>query len=209
MLNVDTLLTTEGGQSDSTLTPTALGGIQRGISDPLAFNIDGAKLFEDPDQNSFSISHNTDSDSEDGYSSMTESVKNKGGRPNKRKKVVDSSKSRESAKENRKKQRLRVEALVTRVKALTEENEGLKAHILNVTQRKAEVQKHRMDMERMMARKVLEKSYRDEPENQEELHRLVQNFRDLYADYGAYRHKEVGENSWKTMIATIISFISL
>jgi adenylate kinase len=48
-----------------------------------------------------------------------------------------------------------------------------------------------MDMERLMAKKVLEKTYRDEPENQEELQKLVQNFRDLYADYGAYRHKEV------------------
>lgn len=111
--------------------------------------------------------------------------------PPKKRKAVDSARSRESAKENRKRQRLRLDALSSRVKALTEENEGLKAHIMNVTQRKAEVQKHRMDMERMMAKKVLEKSYRDEPENQEELQNLVQNFRDMYADYGAYRHKEV------------------
>ena len=129
-----------------------------------------------------------ESDSDD--SSQTE-TKSKSEPNSKKRKVADSNKSRESAKENRKRQRLRLEALGSRVKALQEENEGLKAHILNVTQRKAEVQKHRMDMERMMAKKVLEKSYRDEPENQEELQKLVQNFRDLYADYGAYRHKEV------------------
>lgn len=129
-----------------------------------------------------------DSDSDD--SSQTE-TRSKSEPNSKKRKVADSAKSRESAKENRKRQRLRLEALGSRVKALQEENEGLKAHILNVTQRKAEVQKHRMDMERMMAKKVLEKSYRDEPENQEELQKLVQNFRDLYADYGAYRHKEV------------------
>ena len=88
-----------------------------------------------------------DSDS-DASSNETKSRSETG---SKKRKTADSSKSRESAKENRKRQRLRLEALGSRVKALQEENDGLKAHILNVTQRKAEVQKHRMDMERMMA----------------------------------------------------------
>lgn len=97
-------------------------------------------------------------------------------------------KSRETAKECRRKHQNRLEALENRVKALADENNGLREHIQMITQRKAEIMKHRTDMERIMARKVLDK---EETENQQELQRMVKNYRDVYADYGEYRRKEV------------------
>jgi hypothetical protein len=66
-----------------------------------------------------------DSDSDDDSDQDQDDGKSHGS--NKRRKVTaDSVKSRESAKQNRKRQRLRLEALASRVKALSEENEGLK-----------------------------------------------------------------------------------
>ena len=123
---------------------------------------------------------NSDSSSDDGDGSKSRDSS----KASKRRKT----KSNTTAQESRKRQRVTIETLERAVKSLTEENDGLQEHIQMVTRRKAEVIKHRTDMERIMARQVLEK---DDIENNTELQQMVKNYRDVYADYGMFRKKEV------------------
>ena len=97
--------------------------------------------------------------------------------------------NRESAKESRQRQRQKLEELEKRVAKLRDENSELQSHLMTVTQRTTEVQKQRIEMEKLMSLHASQLSNMNE---NKELDALVQRFKDLYADYGTYRQKEVG-----------------
>ena len=107
--------------------------------------------------------------------------------------------SREMAKECRKRQRARMEEMEQRVKELTTENRELYAHVLNVYQRTTEVQRQKMEMEKIMADKVVDMNRNTfanarpagSSSSEEGLEVLVTRFTDLYADYGACRQREI------------------
>ena len=99
--------------------------------------------------------------------------------------------NRESAKESRQRQRQKLEELEKRVAKLREENSELQSHLMTVTQRTTEVQKQRLEMEKLM---TLHASQLSHMNVNKELDALVQRFKDLYADYGTYRQKEVIEH---------------
>ena len=99
------------------------------------------------------------------------------------------SRSRELAKESRKRQRQRMEEMEKKIATLKKENEELQAYLQNVTQRTTEVQKQRLDMERIMSAKLCDMSTMSESGS--ELEDVLRKFVDLYADYGIYRQKEV------------------
>lgn len=101
------------------------------------------------------------------------------------------SRSRELAKESRKRQRQRMEEMEKKIAALKKENEELQAYLQNVTQRTTEVQKQRLDMERIMSAKLCDMS--SMPSSSSDLEDVLRKFVDLYADYGSYRQKEVTE----------------
>lgn len=98
------------------------------------------------------------------------------------------SRNPELAKASRKRQRDKVEEMEKRIKELSEENKELNAHLLNVTQRTTEVQKQRVNMEKLMSVKV---EQMDDKTDRAEIDQLVRKFVSLYADYGEYRRKEV------------------
>lgn len=100
------------------------------------------------------------------------------------------SRSRELAKESRMRQRARMQETEKRIAELRSENSELQAHLQNVTQRTTEVQRQRLDMERIMAEKLRDMSDLSTA-NSRELEEILTKFVDLYADYGSYRQKEV------------------
>jgi vacuolar-type H+-ATPase subunit I/STV1 len=100
------------------------------------------------------------------------------------------SRSRELAKESRMRQRLKQQETEKRIAELRAENSELQAHLQNVTQRTTEVQRQRLDMERIMADKLRELATMNESNNRE-LEEILRKFVELYADYGGYRQKEV------------------
>ena len=100
------------------------------------------------------------------------------------------SRSRELAKESRNRQRLRMQETEKRIAELRSENAELQAHLQNVTQRTTEVQRQRLDMERIMVEKIRDMNDLSSS-NSRELEDILTKFVDLYADYGGYRQKEV------------------
>jgi hypothetical protein len=100
--------------------------------------------------------------------------------------------SREIAKECRRRQRERKEELESRVATLKKENEELREHFQNVSQRTTDIQRQRAGMETLMQGHL--KDIEKLPEDSEErkhLVKLVLKFTDLYADYGSCRQKEI------------------
>lgn len=132
-----------------------------------------------------------DENGDDGLSSPETTVKTEGNEENRvtgQKRKV--SRSRELAKESRMRQRLKQQETEKRIAELRAENFELQAHLENVTQRTTEVQRQRLDMERIMADKLRQLVEMNESNNQE-LEEILRKFVDLYADYGGYRQKEV------------------
>lgn len=100
--------------------------------------------------------------------------------------------SREIAKECRRRQRERKEELENRVAALKKENQELREHFQNVSQRTTDIQRQRASMESAMHSRLKEIEKLDENnEEKKNLVNLVKKFTDLYADYGSCRQKEV------------------
>jgi chromosome segregation ATPase len=97
--------------------------------------------------------------------------------------------SRELAKESRMRQRLKQQETEKRIAELRAENIELQTHLQNVTHRTTEVQRQRLDMERVMAEKLRDLAVVGE--SNRELDEILRKFVDLYADYGSYRQKEV------------------
>jgi hypothetical protein len=97
------------------------------------------------------------------------------------------SKSNKQGNPSRKRSRESLDDLEMRVKELQAENADLHAHLLTVTQRTTEVQRQRVEMERLMIAKL---SAVDDS-NQEELAEIVKRYTDIYADYGKCRQREV------------------
>lgn len=97
--------------------------------------------------------------------------------------------SQKSSKQvpSRKRSRESLDDLESKVKELQAENADLHAHLLNVTQRTTEVQRQRMEMERLMIAKLATL----DDSNQEELAEIVKRYTDIYADYGKCRQREV------------------
>jgi hypothetical protein len=118
---------------------------------------------------------------------ISEKIEENNGRITGQKRKV--TRSRELAKESRMRQRLRMQETEKRIAELRSENAELQAHLQNVTQRTTEVQRQRLDMERIMAEKLREASFSEA--NAKDLEELLRRFVDLYADYGSYRQKEV------------------
>jgi vesicle coat complex subunit len=104
------------------------------------------------------------------------------------------SRSRELAKESRKRQRQRMEEMEKKITTLKKENEELQAYLQNVTQRTTQVQKQRLDMERIMSAKLCDMSTM--AESSSDLEEVLRKFVDLYADYGSCRQKEVSYYVW-------------
>jgi vesicle coat complex subunit len=104
------------------------------------------------------------------------------------------SRSRELAKESRKRQRQRMEEMEKKITTLKKENEELQAYLQNVTQRTTQVQKQRLDMERIMSAKLCDMSTM--AESSSDLEEVLRKFVDLYADYGSCRQKEVLYYVW-------------
>jgi hypothetical protein len=130
-------------------------------------------------------------DGEDGISSPETTEKTEGNEDNRitgQKRKV--SRSRELAKESRMRQRLKQQETEKRIAELRAENSELQAHLQKVTQRTTEVQRQRLDMERIMADKLRELAEMNESNNRE-LEEILRKFVELYADYGCYRQKEV------------------
>jgi hypothetical protein len=99
--------------------------------------------------------------------------------------------NRDLAKACRKRQRDKIEEIENKIKILSDENKELQAHINNVTQRTTEVQRQRIEMERVMSQKVEEMSGSGCTADGTEIDYLVKKFVSLYSDYGEYRGKEV------------------
>lgn len=115
------------------------------------------------------------------------------------------SRSRELAKESRMRQRLKQQETEKRIAELRAENAELQAHLQNVTQRTTEVQRQRLDMERVMAEKL--RSLAGTNDASRELEEILRKFVDLYADYGSYRQKEV-PSALKTIFMLSVGRIS-
>jgi len=97
--------------------------------------------------------------------------------------------SLETAKENRRKRRQRYLEMEERLEALKTENAELNAHMLNITQRTTEAQKQRVDMERIMRSHLTNAA--DSSTSQSELATLIKQYKEVYADYGKFRQREV------------------
>ena len=112
------------------------------------------------------------------------------------------------AEEGKKKPRDDVRYLEEKIKALQDENDSLTAHVLNVTQRTTEVQKHRLAMEKEMAEKMNDPS----GENQAALAELCKRYSDNYSDYGVFRQREVAfhlGNIEKLLVPTLVTKMSI
>lgn len=98
--------------------------------------------------------------------------------------------NRDLAKACRKRQRDKLDELEMKIKMLADENKELQAHVNNVTQRTTEVQRQRIEMERLMKQKV-EQMEGSSTQTGPEIDALVKKFVALYSDYGEYRGREV------------------
>jgi hypothetical protein len=100
--------------------------------------------------------------------------------------------SREIAKECRRRQRERKEELESRVATLKKENQELREHFQNVSQRTTDIQRQRASMESLMQGRLKDiEKLPEESEERKHLVSLVMKFTDLYADYGSCRQKEI------------------
>lgn len=106
--------------------------------------------------------------------------------PNQASKRKKLQKNRDSAREIRKKQRVRAEELQDRVNELKAENEQLHAHLSKVQQRTLGLSKQKEQMEAQIHSRVTQEDSSDE-----ELFELIKKFTELYADYGKNRRAEV------------------
>ena len=116
----------------------------------------------------------------DGSSSSDEGGDTRKGQGSMQKALKQSSSSRKRSRES-------LDDLELKVKELQAENADLHAHLLNVTQRTTEVQRQRMEMERLMISKLAAL----DDSNQDELAEIVKRYTDIYADYGKCRQREV------------------
>jgi predicted nucleic acid-binding Zn-ribbon protein len=82
----------------------------------------------------------------------------------------------------------RLDDMEQRVTELREENERLKSHLVNVTQKKADLRRQKTAMQMEMYRLFSSES---SPENHYRLYKLLQEYTELNGDYGASRQKEV------------------
>lgn len=121
--------------------------------------------------------HVSDSSSDDGAEGTDMQRKSNSG----------TQKSSKQGPSSRKRSRESLDDLEMRVKELQAENADLHAHLLTVTQRTTEVQRQRMEMERLMIAKL---SVGDDS-NQDDLAEIVKRYTDIYADYGKCRQREV------------------
>lgn len=115
---------------------------------------------------------------------------------------------RQAPPEGAKKPKDEIRGLEERVQQLQEENAALQAHVLNVTQRTTEIQRHRAEMEKDMAEKMLS----DKSDDQAQLQALVRRYSDIYSDYGQFRQKEVAfhlDNLEKLLVPTLVTKMSL
>ena len=100
--------------------------------------------------------------------------------------------SREIAKECRRRQRERKEQIENRVATLKKENEELREHFQNVSQRTTDIQRQRATMESIMQNRLCDiENLPEDCEERKNLTDLVSKFTDLYADYGSCRQKEI------------------
>ena len=101
-------------------------------------------------------------------------------------------KKRRSDRTSSTRYRENVEELERLIKRKKEENEELHAHVLTFTQRTTELQRQRLEMENIIATKLMESQLgNDINSTSEELEKIVKKFTDMYADYGQFRQKEV------------------
>ena len=108
----------------------------------------------------------------------------------------------------KKRPRDEVRHLEERIKQLQEENSALRLHVLNVSQRTTEIQRHRHAMETEMA----EKMNSSDSGSEQQLAGLVKKYSDIYSDYGQYRQKEVAfhlENLERLLVPTLVTKMSL
>lgn len=121
-------------------------------------------------------------------------INNDGSRLSKkqRRNSTDSLASDKGSKKSNSKKREResIDDMEARIKELTAENSELQAHLMTVTQRTTEVQKQRSAMEKLMASK-LDEVLADDNSDQSELAKVVQQYTEIYADYGKCRQREV------------------
>jgi len=100
--------------------------------------------------------------------------------------------SSEIAKECRRRQKEKKDELENRVAALKKENQELREHFQNVSQRTTDIQRQRANMESLMHGRLKEiEKLPEDSEERKNLVSLVMKFTDLYADYGSCRQKEI------------------
>lgn len=100
--------------------------------------------------------------------------------------------SSEIAKECRRRQKEKKDELENRVAALKKENQELREHFQNVSQRTTDIQRQRASMESLMHKRLKEiEKLPEDSEERKNLVSLVMKFTDLYADYGSCRQKEI------------------
>lgn len=100
--------------------------------------------------------------------------------------------SSEIAKECRRRQKEKKDELENRVAALKKENQELREHFQNVSQRTTDIQRQRASMESLMQGRLKEiEKLPEDSEERKNLVSLVMKFTDLYADYGSCRQKEI------------------
>jgi hypothetical protein len=99
--------------------------------------------------------------------------------------------------------------LEERIKTLQEENITLQAHVLNVTNRTTEIQRHRVAMEKDMSEKM---NCQGDADREKELADLCRKYKDMYSDYGQFRQKEVSfhlDQIEKLLVPTLVTKMSL
>lgn len=168
-----------------------------GILDDCTLNstIEGSSLNTGAQSDS-SLSCSDDDSHEDDRSSAAGTAAKPGGAPKSarapRKRAAPSSsdklRSNELSKERRRRRVARLDDMEQRVNELREENECLKSHLVNVTQKKADLRRQKTAMQMEMYRLF---SMESSPENHQRLFKLLQEYTELNGDYGASRQKEV------------------
>ena len=104
-------------------------------------------------------------------------------------KKINLSKNSETSKLSRKRRRERMLEMEERLNYLKIENAELNDHLNTITLRTTETQKNRSEMEKLMSSHI--NSAEDNGKVHAELAELMRQYKEIYADYGNCRQREV------------------
>ena len=116
----------------------------------------------------------------------------------KKAKKINLSKNSETSKLSRKRRRERMLEMEERLNYLKIENAELNDHLNTITLRTTETQKNRSEMEKLMSSHI--NSAEDNGKVHAELAELMRQYKEIYADYGNCRQREVSINFILTFV---------